>query len=233
MWLRPVSEVVPRSLLSQATHLQTIANYYLCQTTTSALENHCILYWAIYLLHCHIYIAGCTKLYPTIAVIRKFLATGSADMRDMGMDWSASSDRGLFITNLPSFWSPPSASTESKIDKLSLSKMCTNSEQNWNILPFSTGSKTEKLSLHQICVNSEHHQNTFTFITVNTTGKTFTFLNKEKERESSPYWSLAISSVTRSHGARLTNQGLLRHNFHFSGRKSKNQNIPSFHRLEY
>ena len=38
----------------------TSANYcklLLCQTTTSALENHCILYWAIYLLHCHIYIA--------------------------------------------------------------------------------------------------------------------------------------------------------------------------------
>ena len=110
--------------------------------------------------------------------------------------------------------------------------------------------KVETLSLSQICIHINRVQNwkTFTssnmrqqwtqpknfhFITVNTTGKTFTFLNKEKERESSPYWSLAISSVTRSHGARLTNQGLLRHNFHFSGRKSKNQNIPSFHRLEY
>ena len=61
------------------------------------------------------YIADCTKLYSTRAVIGKFLATGSAEMRDMGMDWSgASSDRGLFITNLASFSYPASAFTELK-----------------------------------------------------------------------------------------------------------------------
>ena len=137
-------------------------------------------------MHCYI----CTKLYSTRAVVRKFLATGSAEMRDMGMDWSAaSSDRGLFITNLPSFWSLPSASTEFKMYKLSLSKICGNSEQNWNLKHFhflkyaSTESKTEKLSLHQICVNSEHNQKTFTFFTVNNRKNFHFFKQRKGERE--------------------------------------------------
>ena len=60
----------------------------LCQTSISAFENLCSLYRAT---------SYCTVTYSTVtvAVISKFPTTGSVELRDMGMDWSAaSSDRG-------------------------------------------------------------------------------------------------------------------------------------------
>ena len=152
----------------------------LCQTSISAFENLCSLYRAT---------SYCTATYSTVAVavISKFPTTGSVELRDMGMDWSAaSSDRGhssqICLPSHPLHLPPQTP----KLTNFHFPKYAYN----------------EKLSLSQT--------------------------KKSREREGSPYWSLAISSVTRSHGARLTNLGLLRHNFHFSDRQKQESKHPIF-----